>query len=113
MRQRRWGTGGTKREESGPQPGPRGAEMGSLRSLHARLARAEVELDQARFGKRLLESQLRRFVGEAEDRARRSEEERRRLSAHVQKLETTIRGINASKSWKFVSLLRRLAGRGW
>jgi hypothetical protein len=65
-----------------------------------------VELAETRYNNKLLESQLSRFM-------RESEEERDRLVARVQELERTIRDINASKSWKLVSFLRRLAGRGW
>jgi hypothetical protein len=87
---------------SGPPPDPSQADSGSEGTLLEKLARAEVSLEEARFRIRLLELQVLRV-----------EQERAKLAEEARLLEGSIQAIKASKSWKLVELLRRLAGRRW
>jgi hypothetical protein len=87
---------------SGPPPDPSQADSGSEGTPLEKLARAEVGLEEARFRIRLLESQVLRV-----------EQERAKLAEEARLLEGSIQAIKASKSWKLVELLRRLAGRRW
>ena len=87
---------------SGPPPHPSQADSGSEGTPLEQLARAEVSLEEARFRIRLLESQVLRL-----------EQERAKLAEEARLLAGSIQAIKASKSWKLVELLRRLAGRRW
>jgi hypothetical protein len=87
---------------SGPPPHPSQADFGSEGTPLEQLARAEVSLEEARFRIRLLESQVLRL-----------EQERAKLAEEARLLAGSIQAIKASKSWKLVELLRRLAGRRW